>query len=663
MTEIRIELLGGFRVSIDGRVVDDAAWHRKKPAALIKLLALAPGHRLHRAQLVDTLWPELDETAGGANLRKAIFQARRAVEDAGAAELIRSDADLVRLADEGVIIDVDEFRAAVTTGRRDADVDAYRRAADRYRTGLLPEDRFEEWAKSQAEAIRLEYLAALEELVGLLEGRGDLDRAIDVAKLLVETEPLAEDNHVTLIRLNALAGRRGEALRAYERLAALLEKELGTMPGPIAQKLFEEIRSRSALEPELAADLWERVGDLRVLSGDAEGATQAYATVLENDNASEVRARVERKAADAWLTRHRPERAAQHLAAALALASDPGERARLLRTRANHAWETGDIPAAQVFAEQARDEAVRHGDADDVAAAQEALAIVSHFKGEWRDGLASELERLASGEAGTTELARVFDIHHCIGQYHLYGDGLADSVEAYARRILDRAEDAAAVRAQAFAWCLLGEALLLQARWDESAGCLERSCELHATLGSRSGALAWQRRAELAVCSGAPGEAEDYLRRASGIATVSAMASHMWGRIYATRAFAAVEAGQPQRAVDAVRAAATSAQRYGDCPTCSALLNPVAAEAFAMLEAPAGARTYADRADQVGRMFASSAWQAMAMSAAGSAATAAGDPETARERFAEAAALYTTAGQPYWADRVRRGNAQGTPVS
>src|SRR5262249_20634328 len=159
--------------------------------------------------------------------------------------------------------------------------------------------------------------------------------------------------------------------------------------------------------------------------------------------------------------------------------------------------------------------------------------------------------RLAAGDDGFEQLGRVFDIHHCIGQYHLYGDGLSDSVEDYARRVLDRAVDAGAVRAQAFAWCLLGETLLLQARWDEADGCLERSCAIHSSLESRSGALPWQRRGELAACRGDFAEAEIHLRRASGIATVSAMAPHLWGRIYAVRAFVAVEQGDAQRAVRA----------------------------------------------------------------------------------------------------------------
>ena len=244
------------------------------------------------------------------------------------------------------------------------------------------------------------------------------------------------------------------------------------------------------------------------------------------------------------------------------------------------------------------------------------------------------------------------DIHHCIGQYHLYGDALADDVEEYARRTLALAEQAEALRAQAFAWCLLGESQLLRARWDEAAGCLERSCELIVSLGPRSGAgLPWQRLAELAVCRGAPEQAEPPLRRAAAVATVSPMAKHLWGRIHATAAFAALEQGDPERAVQSVRAAAAAAARYGDCPSCSALLNPMAAEAFAALGDAGSARAYAQSAESVAAFFDSSAWRAMAESAAASVAAVEGDSARARERFEAAAGLYERAHQPYWAER------------
>ncbi len=655
-TGLRIELLGGFRVSVGDKPVPDDVWHRRRPAGLLKLLALAPGHRLHREQVMDVFWPELDPAAAGANLRKAIHHARNALEDvvSGTGALIRSDGDLLTLAPLGLSLDVEQFRSSLAAARRARDVDEYWRALDLYRGELLPDDRYDDWVDAPRRELHVEFRAGLGELAGLLEAGGELDAATEVMRRLVAAEPTREESHAGLIRLYALTGRRGDALRQYEQLVQLLDEELGTEPGPDTQRLYEEIRARRAGEPELSADLWERVGDLRVLSGDAVGAAKAFGQALDAVGAAESTASIERKCAEAWLMQHRPDMAGPHLDAAEALASEPAERGRLLRARANEAWETGEIDRAQRFAEQARDVARKHGTVDDLAAAHEALAIVSHFRGEWRDGLTSELARLAAEDVGSVQLARVFDIHHCIGQYHLYGDGLAGSVEGYARAILDRAEDAGAVRAQAFAWCLLGEALLLQARWDESDGCLARSCDLHASLGSRSGALAWQRRAELAVCRGAHDEAAACVRQAAGIATVSAMACHLWGRIHAAAAFSAVEQGDPERAILSVQAAAAAAARYGDCPTCSALINPVATEAFALLGDPDSAHVYVDAAARVAASFSSSAWQAMADTAAGSAAAAAGDTRIAIGHFASARERYELAGQPYWARRATR---------
>lgn len=653
---LRIDLLGGFRVRVGDAVVGADAWRRRKPAALVKILALTPGHRVHREQLMELLWPDLDAAPAGANLRKTIYQARAALDGVshGAARLIEFVGDLVSLATEGLVVDTELFRSSLAAARRSGDADAYRRALDFFGGELLPDDPYEEWASGPRRELHEEYLTALTEMSEVLEAGGEITAAIESVRLLVAAEPTREESHAALMRLYALAGRRGDALRQYDYLVEVLEHELGIEPGAGVQRLREEINTRRAEEPRLTAELWERVGDLRALSGDGVGAAKAFAQAVDVGATGMDAARIERKCAEGWLMQHRPDIAAAHLEAAEQQTTDRAERGRLLRARANLAWETGDVPAARQFAEEAREVAIESGTPDDLAAAQEAVAIVSHFEGKWREGIASELERLAAEEPGVSQLARVFDIHHCIGQYHLYGDGLSESVEGYARRILDRAEDAGAVRAQAFAWCLLGESLLLQARFEESDGCLERSCELHGSLGSHSGALAWQRRAELAACRASYDDVEAYLRRAAGIASVSAMASHLWGRIHATAAFAALERGEPATAVSSVRAAAAASARYGDCPTCSALLNPVAAEAFAMIGDEDSARDYGEAAGRVAAFFASSAWQAMAESAAGSVSGLAGDQAGARRHFDLAANLYERAGQPFWSQRSSR---------
>lgn len=650
--DFRIELFGGFRVSVEGRPVAPEAWAQRKPAALVKLLALAPGHRLRREQVMDALWPELDQRAAGANLRKALHSARRSLAADKGADLIVSVGDLLCLPSDGLSVDVAAYWSLVAVARRTREADAYAGVIEIYRDGLLPEDLYEDWVAAPRAELRLDWLAAVEEFAGALEAQGDLNGAARAVQRLVAADPLREDAHTWLMRLYALAGRRDEARRQYARLRELLDTELGVEPSPEAQRQFEEISSERTSDPALTTDLWERVGDLRVQSGDPMGAVKAFGQALTAPADPTTAGRIHRKCASAWLMQHQPDEAEPHLAVAAGLAPSPAERGRLVCLRANLAWERGDFSTARRLAEQAHAIARTEGDSADVAAALEALAFVSHVQGNWRPGLQAQIEGLA-GVALGVRVARFCDFNHCLGQYQLYGDELADDVEEYARQTLAIAERTDAVPVQAFAWCLLGESLLLHARWDEAEACLDRSCDLYAPLGSRTVALPWLRRAELAACRGAHDEAAAHLKRATAIAMVTPMARHAWARLHATAALAALERGEPEGVIRAVRSAQSAAARHGDCPTCSALLNPVGAQAFAMVGDRAGAYALATAATQFAGSFRSSAWSAMAESAAASAAIADGDLPAARERFQAAVLLYEKADHPFWATRTR----------
>jgi DNA-binding SARP family transcriptional activator len=61
---LRLLLLGDFAVQVNGRQVGDAVWRRRKARTLVKLLALAPDHVLHRDQLIEAMWPD---AASGLN--------------------------------------------------------------------------------------------------------------------------------------------------------------------------------------------------------------------------------------------------------------------------------------------------------------------------------------------------------------------------------------------------------------------------------------------------------------------------------------------------------------------------------------------------------------------------------------------------------------------
>lgn len=82
---VRIRLLGGFSVSVGSRVIGEDEWRLKKVRSLIKLLALAENHRLHREQTTNLLWPDLDAKPAANNLYRALHFARAALDPSAAA--------------------------------------------------------------------------------------------------------------------------------------------------------------------------------------------------------------------------------------------------------------------------------------------------------------------------------------------------------------------------------------------------------------------------------------------------------------------------------------------------------------------------------------------------------------------------------------------------
>jgi len=241
---VRIWLLGGFRVSVGSRFIEESAWRLRKAAALVKLLALSRLHRLHREQVMNLLWPDLGRPAASNNLRQALHTARRTIEpDLSAAFLYLGLRDeQLALCPEGKLwVDVDAFEDAAATARRSRDPTAYRTAIELYAGELLPGDLYEEWAEGRRQELRQTFLSLLVEFADLHEERGKLGQAVEVLRRTVAEEPTHEEAHAGLIRLYALSGRQGEALSQYERLREALSVKLGAEPDAATRRLREEI--------------------------------------------------------------------------------------------------------------------------------------------------------------------------------------------------------------------------------------------------------------------------------------------------------------------------------------------------------------------------------------------------------------------------------------
>ena len=254
---IRIGLLGSFWVRVGSRTIEERKWRLRKAASLVKLLALAPNHHLHREQVMEWLWPGLDANAASNNLHRTLHFARRLLEPEAldaASRYLRLHGEQLQLCPEGPLwVDVEAFEEAAATARRSREPAAYRVALELYAGELLPEDRYEEWAEGRREELRHLYLALLLELAALYEEREEEpESAIEALKKALAIEPTHQEAHVGLMRLYARSGQRHRALRQYEELREALQKELGSEPDAASRRLYREIvegRFPPALSP------------------------------------------------------------------------------------------------------------------------------------------------------------------------------------------------------------------------------------------------------------------------------------------------------------------------------------------------------------------------------------------------------------------------------
>ena len=227
----RISLLGGFGAAVDGRPVPSDRWSRRQVAALVKVLALAPGLRLHREQVIEALWPGADVLEAGPRLHKAAHYTRRAWADDTAVLLRHETVSL--LPERQVEVDVETFRSLARRAQESGDDDDLAAAVAAYTGTLLPDDLYEPWAERPREELRETYL--------------DLLRAAGSWERLLEEEPADEGAHLALIRAHLDRGDVRAAERQFERLDHALLRELGTRPSAEA----EHLRARLATpQPE-----------------------------------------------------------------------------------------------------------------------------------------------------------------------------------------------------------------------------------------------------------------------------------------------------------------------------------------------------------------------------------------------------------------------------
>jgi DNA-binding winged helix-turn-helix (wHTH) protein/tetratricopeptide (TPR) repeat protein len=492
---------------------------------------------------------------------------------------------------------------------------------------------------------------------GVVESVADGFRFVDAEDATRLAERLAPHRRaaVRAATARALIDAGGDPARIAEHLLAAGERAEAVSPALVAARRAAELHLYAEVLRWIDAVVGEATGPERVellaLRGWAmvatghPGAAPAFREAL-------------READDSWRTLLRAG-----LAEALILAGDiPGAEEAMAGVapdggpydgavylaRGMVAFFQGRLDEAEAAVDAARELALAPGAPDRLLLAITLQGMIAHNRGEWFDRLRRELRASRDRpEVATT----VFDSHLCVAEYLLYGPMPYDEVVELARGLEASASASGARRAEAFALCVAGEALLLGGQLEEARADLERSIQLHRELQADTGtAHSLQRLAEVDLAEGNPVVAEQRAREALPLARWSPLARHLVQRTYGTLIAAAPDLASALAVVQEAEAAVDEDAR---CEYCDVMLAVPSAATYAAAGRLDDARAHLERSRHSAALWHGTAWQGAVAEAEAVLARAEGRDDDAEALLEQAARLFDQAGQPLDAERCR----------
>ena len=290
---INVRLFGATSVEVDGRWLPPGAL-RGRPRQILEILAAADGAPVAKDRLSDLVWDGAPPTSYQGTLESYVCNLRHSLGvKSGRASVLATSAAGYVLSGPEVSVDLSEaHQHLAATGSADAVVD-HALAAVRLASGdLLESEPYAAWADRARDVFSRAAVTAYVRAAGLATATRRFDDAALLAHEAVRLDRLCELAWQQLVRAYWLAGRHGEALRAYADLRQVMVDELGDEPGPESRELYFAVLRDSSDDSERRRFAGPELQTLLVLLRQSLASTPGVVLPARDAALSAVAARV-----------------------------------------------------------------------------------------------------------------------------------------------------------------------------------------------------------------------------------------------------------------------------------------------------------------------------------------------------------------------------------
>ena len=244
--DLRVLALGPLEVFRKGERLEPGDWGSAKPRELLLYLLCHPGG-VTREQVGLALWPDSSSERVSNSFHVTLHRLRKALAES--AWIAKTNDRYGLAADARCLFDAAVFERDVASaladlrkGTGDA-LERLRVALTWYRGPFLEDEVVGDWhldARDRLARLHLEGALALGDAL-LAAGRGA--EAADAFRRVIREDDLHEPAYRRLMLALARDGERTQALRLYQRLETLLEKELGARPEAATTEVYEQVKA------------------------------------------------------------------------------------------------------------------------------------------------------------------------------------------------------------------------------------------------------------------------------------------------------------------------------------------------------------------------------------------------------------------------------------
>lgn len=249
---IRVQTLGNFVVFRHDEPIAAKAWGRDAAVQLFQFLVTARHRRgLHKEQIIDRIWEEVDGKAGDQNFKVALHGINKALEPERKSRTepryIMRQGVTYQLNLNDIWIDADAVEQFIAIGNQALTDDpkvaeiAYREALDLHHGTYLPNRLYEDWSSDERERLQVLTLGAYITLGELLIETNPME-SIRLAQLALQIDAAWEDAYRIQMAAYFQKGNRPMAIKTFQQCEKVLEREFGIEPLPETLRLLRKIK-------------------------------------------------------------------------------------------------------------------------------------------------------------------------------------------------------------------------------------------------------------------------------------------------------------------------------------------------------------------------------------------------------------------------------------